>query len=120
MTNVDEQTRTATETAFLATPMRRMISEVLYDSIVVGGHLFDVKHEQGKNLTTVWRHQQIVKEKKSTEIATSNLATAVQTAGAGEPATPAGGKPVMAAKTWRTEVAAGGRECRRLFAGRCD
>lgn len=108
LTNVDEQTRTAAETAFLATPMRRMISEVLYDSIVVGGHLFDVKHEQGKNLTTVWRHQQIVKEKKSTEIATSNLATAVKTAGAGEPATPAGGKPVMAAKPGTTEVAAAG------------
>jgi hypothetical protein len=98
LTGVDEQTRTATETAFLATPMRRMISEVLYDSIVVGGHLFDVKHEGGKNLTTVWRHQQLVKEKKSTEIAATNLAAAVKSTGAGEAAIPAGGKPVMAAK----------------------
>ena len=102
----DEATRTATETAFLATPMRRMISEVLYDSIVVGGHLFDVKHEAGKNLTTVWRHQQIVKEKKSTEIATSNLASAVKTTGTGTPGATPDGKPVMTAKPGTTEVAA--------------
>lgn len=77
LVDVDEATRTLTENAFLATPMRRMISEVLYDSIVVGGHLFDVKHEQGKNLTTVWRHEQRVKEKKSAELAVNNLAASV-------------------------------------------
>lgn len=79
LVNVDDPTRTTVETAFLATSPRRMISEALYDSIVVGGRLFDVKHEQGKNLTTAWRHQQVVKDKKSEEIATANLASAVQT-----------------------------------------
>ena len=78
LVNVDDPTRTTVETAFLATSPRRMISEALYDSIVVGGRLFDVKHEQGKNLTTAWRHQQVVKDKKSDEIATSNLASAVK------------------------------------------
>ncbi len=88
LANVNDPTRTTLETAFLATPSRRMISEALYDSIVVGGRLFDVKHENGKNPTTAWRHQQIVKEKKSTDIATSNLATAANST-----------KPEMAAKT---------------------
>lgn len=86
--NVDEATRTTIETAFLATSPRRMISEALYDSIVVGGRLFDVKHENGKNLTTAWRHQQVVKDKKSEDIATSNLASAVKMT-----------KPAMDAKT---------------------
>lgn len=94
LANVDDPTRTTLETAFLATPSRRMISEALYDSIVVGGRLFDVKHEVGKNLTTAWRHQQIVKEKKSAEIATANLATAVNST-----------KPVMAEKTPAAEPA---------------
>ena len=88
LVNVDDPTRQTIETAFLATSPRRMISEALYDSIVVGGRLFDVKHEAGKNLTTAWRHEQIVKEKnKSEEIATSNLASAVNVA-----------KPVMEEK----------------------
>lgn len=98
LSNVDDPTRNTLETAFLATPSRRMISEALYDSIVVGGRLFDVKHETGKNLTTAWRHQQIVKEKKSAEIATANLANAVTATKpvmpekpAAEPAVPASG-----------------------------
>ena len=89
--NVDDPTRLIVENAFLATPPRRMISEALYDSIVVGGRLFDVKHETGKNLTTVWRHQQVVKEKKSGDLAGgTNLAMAAKTGGTG--------KPVMEAK----------------------
>lgn len=46
---VDELTRTELESSFLATPMRRMISEALYDSIVTAGHLFEVKHPAGAN-----------------------------------------------------------------------
>ncbi len=41
------------EAAFLAVPARRMLSEVLYDSIVVAGHLFDYKHPQGANTKTL-------------------------------------------------------------------
>jgi hypothetical protein len=37
------------EASFLATPMRRMYSESLYDSIVTAGHLFDVKYTAGQN-----------------------------------------------------------------------
>ena len=45
----DEPTRLALEENLLATPMRRMIAESLYDSVVTAGHLFEVKHSPGKN-----------------------------------------------------------------------
>lgn len=45
----NEVARIEMEQAFLATPMRRMLSEALYDSIVAAGHLFDVKHPAGEN-----------------------------------------------------------------------
>ena len=41
------------EKAFTATPVRRMVGEALFDSIVQAGHLFDVKHRPGENMTTV-------------------------------------------------------------------
>ena len=43
------------ETAFLATPMRRMYAEALFDSIVTAGHLFDVKHPAGVNNRTIYQ-----------------------------------------------------------------
>ena len=58
---VDELTQTELETAFMATPMRRMISEVIYDSIVTAGHLFEPKHAAGMNLKTVWQQSRIAK-----------------------------------------------------------
>ncbi len=57
----EEQAQTDLEKSFLATPMRRMLSETLYDSIVTAGHLSDVKHVAGKNMKTTWRLSQIVK-----------------------------------------------------------
>lgn len=50
---VDELTRSELEATFLATPMRRMMSEALYDSIVTAGHLFDVKHPAGANQVVI-------------------------------------------------------------------
>jgi hypothetical protein len=90
LTDVDEATRNEAEAAFLATPVRRMLSEALYDSIVAGGHLFEVKHEAGKNEKEIWRHEQLAKAPgKAAEV---------------EPAPLAGGKPAMKAKP-ATEVA---------------
>ena len=57
----EEQKQTDLEKSFLATPMRRMLSETLYDSIVTAGHLSDVKHVAGKNMKTTWRLSQVVK-----------------------------------------------------------
>lgn len=39
--------------AFLAAPARRMLGEVLYDSILTAGHLFEYKHPQGANVKTI-------------------------------------------------------------------
>ena len=57
----EEQQVTELEKSFLATPMRRMLSETLYDSIITAGHIFDVKHTPGKNTKTTWKLSQIVK-----------------------------------------------------------
>lgn len=56
-----EQEQQDLEKSFLATPMRRMLSETLYDSIITAGHLFDIKHTTGKNMKTMWRLSQMVK-----------------------------------------------------------
>ena len=64
---VDELTQGELESAFLATPMRRMQSEVIYDSIITAGHLFDVKHPAGENLKTVWVSSRIAKEPREGE-----------------------------------------------------
>ncbi len=58
---VEDPVRIELEKAFLATPMRRMLGEVLYDSVVTAGHLFDVKHEKGKNLKVVWSRSRVAK-----------------------------------------------------------
>ncbi|MFN0196656.1 MAG: DUF1553 domain-containing protein [Planctomycetaceae bacterium] len=60
-TIADESLRGELETSFLALPTRRMNSEALYDSIVIAGHLFSVKHEAGKNMKTVWTESRIPK-----------------------------------------------------------
>lgn len=41
------------EAAFIASPARRMLGEVLYDSIVVAGHLQDYKYPAGANKKTI-------------------------------------------------------------------
>ncbi|HIA04067.1 MAG TPA: DUF1553 domain-containing protein, partial [Myxococcales bacterium] len=45
----DELKRQKLEQTFLAAPMRRMMSESLYDSIVTAGHLFEYKYPKGAN-----------------------------------------------------------------------
>lgn len=58
----DELTRRELEGAFLATPMRVMISEALFDSLVTAGHLFDVKHKPGQNQQVVYETVRVKKE----------------------------------------------------------
>ncbi len=50
--DVSNKVRMASENAFTATPIRRMISEVLYDSVVVAGHLEELKWNKGENVRT--------------------------------------------------------------------
>lgn len=70
---LDDTIQAELEDSFHATPMRRMISEALYDSIVAAGHLFDVKHEAGKNLEVVWRQQRVAKEREDAGLPQRNL-----------------------------------------------
>ncbi|MEX0725892.1 MAG: DUF1549 and DUF1553 domain-containing protein [Planctomycetaceae bacterium] len=58
----EESLRTELEESFLALPHRRMNSEALYDSVVTAGHLFEVKHEVGKNMKTVWTETRVPKQ----------------------------------------------------------
>lgn len=53
--DTDLEVREKSEKNFAAAPTRRMISEVLYDSIVVAGHLEDFKWPKGANNKEVSR-----------------------------------------------------------------
>lgn len=52
--DLDEPTRIRMEEHLFATPVRRMIAESLYDSIVMAGHLFEPKHSPGQNEKTIY------------------------------------------------------------------
>lgn len=49
----DEVARRAAEESFAATPVRRMLAETMFDSVVSAGHLFAPKHAEGDNLKTI-------------------------------------------------------------------
>lgn len=51
--DIEELTRMELEAALLSTPVRRMLAESLYDSIVTAGHLFTPKHSPGRNQRTI-------------------------------------------------------------------
>ena len=57
----DELTRMEMETNMLATPMRRMIAEALFDSVITAGHLFGQKHSPGKNEKTIYEKIRVAK-----------------------------------------------------------
>ena len=65
---VDEVRRGELEAAFLATPMRRMKAEAMYDSIVTAGHLFAVKHLPGQNPRFVKRRIRVPVESDPNEL----------------------------------------------------
>jgi hypothetical protein len=79
--NVDEATRVAAEEAFTAMPLRRMMSEALFDSIVLAGHVFDIKHPAGQNLTTTWRYDRITKTASKTGKADPSAIASINPAG---------------------------------------
>lgn len=58
----DEATRQEMEIALLATPLRRMIAESLYDSVVTAGHLFEPKHSPGRNKKVLTEIVRVPKE----------------------------------------------------------
>lgn len=83
----DELTRTEMETNLLATPVRRMIAESMFDSVITAGHLFEVKHSAGKNEKTIYERVRVAKGAKPGDLAKpSDLAKL----GGGNPAMMAG------------------------------
>ena len=70
--NSDEVTRVELETHLLATPVRRMIAESLYDSVVTAGHLFEPKHSPGKNERTIHEYVRVPKGTKPGEAVQPN------------------------------------------------
>ena len=57
--NTPPETREKSEANFAAAPSRRMLSEVLYDSIVVAGHLQNHKWPQGANNKQIQREVRV-------------------------------------------------------------
>ena len=60
--DTDEPTRQKMESHLLATSVRRMIAESMYDSIVAAGHLYEPKHSPGKNQRTITETVRVVKD----------------------------------------------------------
>lgn len=92
--DIDQPTRATMEEHLLATPVRRMIAESLYDSVVTAGHLFEPKHSPGKNEKTVYDIVRVLKGGKPGDLTKggsplSNKKPAM-TAMAGKPMTAAG------------------------------
>lgn len=99
--DIDEPTRVMMETQLLATPVRRMIAEAMYDSIVTAGHLFEPKHSPGKNERTIRDIVRVPKGGKPGELTqTVNLAAANK-----GPAMMAAGGTAMAAAGYALEDA---------------
>lgn len=101
-TDIDEPTRVALETQLLATPVRRMFAESLYDSVVTAGHLFQPKHSPGRNERTLREVVRVPKGTKSDEVVKGVPLTAPK--GGGMMAPGAGG-PAMAATGYALEDA---------------
>ncbi|HVC96764.1 MAG TPA: DUF1553 domain-containing protein, partial [Pirellulales bacterium] len=53
LAGIDETARREAEEAFVAAPTRRMLSEAMFDSMVLAGHLFNPKYPAGENVKTV-------------------------------------------------------------------
>ena len=97
--NSDEITRVELETHLLATPVRRMIAESLYDSVVTAGHLFEPKHSPGKNERTLHEYVRVPKGTKPGEAGKPNNFAPLKGAGTG---------PAMAAMSNGEAMAGGG------------
>ena len=67
--DADDLVREELESAFWATTPRRMMSESLYDSIVVAGHLFDYKYPDGQNKRVVTETVRVLVEPASPKVA---------------------------------------------------
>jgi len=90
-TDLDINARQSAETAFTGAVPRRMLSEVLYDSIVQAGHLFDYKWPKGANIKEVEEQVRISLDRPEDD----EKLTAAATAAATSDATPASATVAM-------------------------
>ncbi len=88
--NSDEITRVQLETQLLATPVRRMFAESLYDSVVTAGHLFEPKHSPGKNERTIHEYVRVPKGTKPGEAGKANTLAPLKGSGTAMAAMPGG------------------------------
>jgi len=97
---VPNDVRETAEQAFVAMPVRRMLAETMFDSVVTAGHLFDVKHMAGDNLKTIKQIVQIpmkVDRKDRTETVAGALS------GNDAPASAMMGKPMVVGGSYDLE-----------------
>ena len=73
---LEESEQEELRAAFMAAPARRMLGEVLYDSILTAGHLFEYKHPKGANMKTVSERIRVVVPREGEEITPQSLASA--------------------------------------------
>jgi len=77
----DEPHRKTMEEAFAAVPVRRMLAETMFDSVVSAGHLFSAKHAPGDNLKTIKEIVQVAVDLEGKP--TGSILSQVQGAGGG-------------------------------------
>ena len=95
---VELQQRKASEEAFAANPVRRMLAETMFESVVAAGHLFAQKHAAGDNLKTIKEIVQVPVDLEGKPAAGSIL-TQLQGQGTGAAMGAAMGGGAMAAAT---------------------
>ena len=93
--DADEATRAELESQLLATPMRRMIAESLYDSVVTAGHLFETKHSPGRNEKKIVETVRVPVKKEGATKAGGGIAAQVVEGGPAMKAMSAGTAPAV-------------------------
>jgi hypothetical protein len=93
--DADEATRVDLESNFMATPMRRMLGEALYDSIVSAGHLFEYKHLPGTNERVVRERVRVRVLEEGEKPKVADLLTVGGNTAAGGPAMMMKGRPMQ-------------------------
>jgi hypothetical protein len=79
-TDTDANAQELAERSFTASPMRRMLSEALYDSVVIAGHLTEPKWRKGENVRMVAKQVRIpIVDDKSDDDETEVVATTAST-----------------------------------------
>ena len=107
LVNVAPDVREAAEAAFVSSPVRRMIAETLYDSIVQAGHLFDYKYPAGANTKTVTQLVRVAIPREGTPEGNSSPegASPQPLASIASATTPAMNKPMMVRGGYDLEAA---------------